>query len=75
MPNLIKIRPEGAKLFHVDRAKDMTILPVAIRNFAKAPKTKHITYNRKIRTAIQETKMTCNVTIWSVLLTIVVMNK
>ena len=43
--NLIKIRPEGAELFHAeghgrtDGQTDMTKLIVAFRNFASAPKT------------------------------------
>ena len=34
----MKIRPVGAKLFHVDGWTDMKKLIVAFRNFAKAPK-------------------------------------
>jgi len=36
MQNFMKIRPEGAKLFHADRRTDMTNLTVVCRNFAKA---------------------------------------
>ena len=40
IPNfeLIKIRPVGAKLFHMDRQTDMTKLTVAFRKLANAPK-------------------------------------
>ena len=33
------IRQVGAELFHTDRQKDMTKLRVALRSFAKAPKS------------------------------------
>jgi hypothetical protein len=37
--NLMKVRPEGAEVFHVDRGTDsMTKLIVAFRNFSNAPK-------------------------------------
>jgi len=36
--NLMKIRPVGAELFHVDGRADMTKLIVAFRNFATALK-------------------------------------
>jgi len=44
MSNFIKIRPEGAELFHADRRTDMTKPIIAFRNFGKALKTvyKHI---------------------------------
>jgi hypothetical protein len=34
----MKIRPVGAELFHADEQTDMTMVIVAFRNFAKAPK-------------------------------------
>jgi hypothetical protein len=37
--SLIKIRPEGAELFHENGRTDVTKLTVAFRNFAKAPKS------------------------------------
>ena len=36
--DLMKIRPVGAELFHVDGRTDMTKLIVAFRHFANAPK-------------------------------------
>jgi hypothetical protein len=38
VPNLMKIRPVGAELFHAYEQTDMTKLIIAFRNFAKAPK-------------------------------------
>jgi hypothetical protein len=38
MPNLIKIRPIGADLFHADGQTDMTKLLVAFRSFTNAPR-------------------------------------
>jgi hypothetical protein len=35
--NFIKIRPEGAELFHAGRRSDMTKLIFAFRNFVNAP--------------------------------------
>jgi len=40
----MKIRPVGAELFHVDRQNDMTKLIVAFRNFANAPKKRHLSH-------------------------------
>jgi len=43
MPNFMKIRPVGAKLFHAEgqgRRTDITTLIVAFGNFAKAPKSR-----------------------------------
>ena len=37
----MKIRPVGGKLFYADGQTDMTKLIVAVRNFAKRPKTVH----------------------------------
>jgi hypothetical protein len=37
--NFIKICPQGAELFHVDRQADMTKLTVAFHNFVNVPKT------------------------------------
>ena len=34
----MKIRPDGAELFHADKRTDMAKLIVAFRYFAKAPK-------------------------------------
>jgi hypothetical protein len=36
--NIMKIRPVGAELFHMDGRTDMTKLIVGFRNFANAPK-------------------------------------
>jgi len=36
-PNLIKIRPVAAELFHADGQRDMTQLIVALSNFLNAP--------------------------------------
>jgi hypothetical protein len=36
--NLMKIRPEGAKLFPADGRTEITRIEVAFRNYAKAPK-------------------------------------
>ena len=38
VPNLMKIRPVGAELFHAVRRTDMTKLIAALRNFVNAPK-------------------------------------
>ena len=38
MPNLMKIRPVGAELFHPDGRTDMMKLLIAFRDFAKDPK-------------------------------------
>ena len=38
MSNLVKIRPRGAELFHVDGQTDMAEPIVAFRSFAKGPK-------------------------------------
>jgi len=40
VPNLTKIQPVGAKLFHTDRRtkRHVTKLIIAFRNFANAPK-------------------------------------
>jgi hypothetical protein len=38
IPNLLKIRPTGAQLFHADGQTDITKLIVAFRNFSIAPK-------------------------------------
>jgi hypothetical protein len=43
--NFTKIRPEGAELFHADGRRDMTKLPVVLRNYANAP-TKYIHYKQ-----------------------------
>ena len=40
MPNLMKIRPVGAELFHADRQTEMTKPIVGFHNFAKAPNNK-----------------------------------
>ena len=34
----MKIRPEGAEMFHADRRTDMTKLIVTLHNYANAPK-------------------------------------
>jgi hypothetical protein len=39
----MKIRPEGAELFHADRRTGMTKLVVAFHNFANTPKTEQQT--------------------------------
>jgi hypothetical protein len=48
IPNIVKIRPEGAELFHADKRTEMTKLIVSFRNFANAPKyplpTSHYVY-------------------------------
>jgi hypothetical protein len=36
--SVMKVRPVGAELFHVDRQTDVTKLIVAFRNFANVPK-------------------------------------
>ena len=36
--NLVKIRPVGAELFHVDRRTGMAKVTVALRNLANVPK-------------------------------------
>jgi len=53
MPNFIKIRPEGAELFHADRRTDMTKPIIAFRKFGKALKTvyKHIIIQHYINVA------------------------
>jgi hypothetical protein len=38
VPNLMKIRPEGAKLFPADGRTEITKIKVSFRNCAKAPK-------------------------------------
>ena len=38
IPNLMKIRPVGAELFHADGRTDTTEITVAFRNFTKARK-------------------------------------
>jgi hypothetical protein len=50
-PNLMKIHPVEAELFHADGRRDMTKLTVAFRNFANAPKT-HIE-EENVQTAIR----------------------
>ena len=46
MSNFLKIRPEGAELFHADRGTDrrtdMTKLILAFRNFANPPKKRDL---------------------------------
>jgi len=38
IPNLMKIRPMGAELFHADGQRDMTKIIVSFRNFTNSPK-------------------------------------
>jgi hypothetical protein len=40
----MKIRPEGAEIFHAKRPTDMTRLKVAFRNFVKVPKNGRLRY-------------------------------
>jgi hypothetical protein len=46
IPNLMEIRSVGANSFHTDGETDKTKLTVAIRNFANAPKIRHIYHCR-----------------------------
>jgi len=42
----MKIRPVGADLFHAGRWTGVTKLIVAFRNFANAPKNKHVHFDK-----------------------------
>jgi len=49
----MKIRLEGAKLFHAGRRTDMTKLIVALRNFVNAPKNECTEMNPEARAAVK----------------------
>jgi hypothetical protein len=57
IPNLNKIRPVGAELFHADGWADMTKLTVALNNFANAPKKKKSPFARFEVLKVVELKM------------------
>jgi hypothetical protein len=57
--NFMKIRPEGAELFHVDRQANETKLTVAFSNSANASKSanEQVRTERKMVMALQENRL------------------